>query len=125
MVTEDNGHKPARAPAGLGATGRKRWRKLTSAYVWRPDELDALEGYCRQADDTVFLEAAAVGQPAYIEGSRGQQIMNPIFAEIRASRQAEQRLRAALGLADAVDEDGTRRSTAARRMALRRWSDRR
>jgi hypothetical protein len=90
----------------------------------RPDELLLLERSCRLEDQVATLETGLAGAPLLVEGSKGQDRPNPLYAEIRAHTLAVGRLLAQLGLADAIDPDGATRSSAGRRMARARWSGR-
>jgi len=124
MSADEPAYRPPRAPNGLSTAGRRLWRAVLGGFELRPDECVLLEAACRLADETAALEAALKAAPATVPGSKGQQRPNPLYAEARAHRLALGRLLAQLGLADADDDAGARRSSAARRMALRRWSGR-
>ena len=108
-------------PVGLGAQGKRLWRRVTSLYALAEHEAQALSAACRTADDIARLEGALKDAPVMATGSRGQSVVNPIFGEVRAHRLALARLLSAAGL-DAGDVED--RSTAARRLARLRWQGR-
>jgi hypothetical protein len=122
-------------PKGLGDPGAALWRSILAALP--PDdpehpedavefderELATLELACRQADDVAALEAAleAIGS-VWLEGSKGQPVLNPIVGELRQGRLALARLLGGLGLPNV---DGRRVSAASargRKAAEVRWS---
>jgi len=90
----------------------------------RGDELLLLAAAAKLVDETARLEAELNTAPTMLPGSKGQDRVNPLFAEVRAHRLALGRVLSQLGLADALDPDGAARSTAGRRMARARWSGR-
>jgi hypothetical protein len=117
---------PPRAPAKLGAAGRKLWRSVTDAFELDAAELTTLEATCRTLDDLGRLEKALADAPVEVIGSTGQKRPNGLFAEVRASRLALVRLLQALDVGDAEQAGGgSARSNAGRRMARARWAGRR
>jgi len=115
-------YRPPRCPPGLEPPGRRLWRAVTRGFELRPDELTLLEAACRLADEIAVLEAGLVGAPALVAGSAGQERVNPLYGEVRSHRLALGRLLAGLGLADADDDAGLKRSSAGRRLARQRWN---
>jgi Phage terminase, small subunit len=87
---------------------------------FEPDvqELRILEAACRTLDDLSRLETALAAAPAVISGSRGNEMPNPLFAQIRSHRLALGRLLTALGLESA--QGRTNPSDVGRRMAILR-----
>lgn len=116
-------HYPDRRPmpSGLGAPGKRLWRRVVSLYALAEHEAEALAAACRTADDIARLEDSLKDAPVMVNGSRGQSIVNPLFTEVRAHRLAFARLLSAAGL-DAGDAED--RSTAARTLAHQRWQGR-
>ena len=108
-------------PVGLGAQGKRLWRRVTSLYALGEHEAEALTSACRTCDDIARLEDALKDAPVMATGSRGQTIVNPLFAEVRSHRLAFARLLSAAGLDAGGVED---RGTAARKMARLRWQGR-
>src|SRR5215211_3871689 len=90
-----------RAPAGLGSAGRALWRRLTEGLRLRSDELVLLEAAARTADELAELEAALAEAPATVAGSMGQTRPNPLYAEVRAHREALRRLLGSLDVPEA------------------------
>lgn len=123
MQPENIVHYPERRPmpSGLGAVGKRLWKRVVSLYALAEHEAEALAAACRMADDIARLEEALKDAPVVTSGSRGQSIVNPLFTEVRAHRLAFARLLSAAGLDAGEIED---RSTAARRLAHRRWQGR-
>jgi hypothetical protein len=108
-------------PLGLGLAGKRLWRRVVALYALAEHEAEALAAACRMADDLARLEEALKDARVMTIGSRGQSVVNPIFSEVRAHRLALTRLLFAAGLDAGEIED---RSTAARRLARRRWQGR-
>lgn len=96
------------APSGLGKGGRKLWNSVKSkSYVLRPDEVRVLEDACREADLIDQLESAwrvyAEAGEFMVKGSMGQQVINPMVAELRQHRATLAGLLAKLKLPDTGD----------------------
>jgi len=121
-VTSDSEYQPPRAAPGLLRDGKRLWKAVVSAFELRPDELVLLEAACRLADEIAVLQLVLAEAPAMVEGSKGQERLHPAFAELRGHRLALSRLLAMLGLAEADPDAGLRRSTAGRKLALKRWN---
>lgn len=110
-----------KAPAHLGTSARKLWREVTDTYDLRPDELRILEDACREMDLVDFLEAERSKDSftTMVRGSQGQDVINPVFSELRQHRSA---LRQLLGQLKLPDESGaSSRSEQAREAANARW----
>jgi len=114
-------YKPPRAPGELGPAGRRLWRAQTRNIAHGEEELLVVLRACRQEDDNARLEEAAQGEPVYIEGSKGQRVLNPIWAALGQGRLTVQRLLAGVTVIDAVSA-GLRRSSAGRNLARQRWN---
>lgn len=110
-----------KSPAHLGSGARKLWREVTGTYELRPDELRILEDACREMDLIDFLEAerTADGFSVMVRGSQGQDVINPIFSELRQHRSALRQLLGQLKLPD--EGGGEARSAQAREAANARW----
>jgi hypothetical protein len=111
-----------RAPAGLGLNGRRLWRETVLNYEVDPHERPALAEACHLADELAALRAqlAADGR-AFVRGSAGQEVANPLYGEIRAHAGLIHRLLVSLGVEDAPGE-ARARSRSARKAATARWS---
>lgn len=112
------------APKGLGAGGRALWRKVTTGYELREDEAVSLAAACRLVDELDRLEEELAAAPVMVKGSMGQDKPHPLFAEVRAHRQALGRHLDGLGLSDAEGGNAFAKSHAARKMARARWGAR-
>lgn len=111
-----------RPPAGLGGAGRALWRRLTPGLEFSTAELVTLELACRQADDVARLEHLLEDEGMVTTGSKGQQRLSGVPAELRQQRYALNRLVSALALPDLDEVTG--RSPAQRKAtkaAAARW----
>lgn len=93
-------------PAWLGDAGRFVWDSTMDAYDLRADEIVVLESLCREVDlvDEMWREVRA--SSFLIEGSQGQQVLNPLLAELRQHRALVSALCGRLSLPDLVEEKG-------------------
>lgn len=110
----------AHAPSGLAAKGKRLWKETVDKYDLRADELDTLEDICREADLIVRLEADLDGADLLVQGSQGQQVVNPIVSEIRQHRATKKALWASLKLPDESGEAGA--ANQQRSAAQSRWA---
>ena len=114
-----------KAPTGLDRAGKSLWSSVAGKYELRADELRLLEDAAREADLIETLNNSLAGLPLMMKGSTGQDIVNPIYGELRQHRSALAGLLRALKL---PDEDpvraGVDRSSAARSAANARWAKR-
>lgn len=118
------GDRKPRAPAGLGATGRRRWRSVTAEFELRGDECRLLEHACRTVDELATLQAALANAEPMSVGSMGQPRAHPLYAEIRAHRDMLRRLLAAIDVPDEGDAGGVVRPISNRSAsARRRWEE--
>lgn len=111
-----------RMPANLARSGKALWRQTIYAYDLRADELRVLEDACREADLVDRLEHSLGDAPTFIEGARGQEVINPLFGEIRQHRGMVAGLLAKLKLSDETDEAKQTREEKARDAAKARWA---
>ena len=88
----------AKPPAGLGTRGRHLFRALSAAFDFDAGESVVLVEACRTADLCDRLAAELTAAPLVVEGSRGQQIVNPVAAELRQQRDLLSRLLGRLAL---------------------------
>jgi hypothetical protein len=109
-------------PPGLGLPGRRLWRAVHRALEdLRADELIALGAACRSADELTRLEVELARAPVMLAGSKGQDVVHPLFAEVRAHRLALTRLLARVGIEMVEAAAPETRSSSGRRLALVRW----
>lgn len=112
-------------PPNLGLAGRQLWTGIASKYELRADELRLLEDAASEADLIEALNEGLVGLPLMMKGSTGQDIVNPIYGELRQHRMALKGILGSLKLPDENGEAATgARSAAARTAANARWSSR-
>ena len=115
------------APTGLDADGKALWSAITTDYTLRADEKVTLEAACRATDRLALMRDELAGMPLMLTGSTGQQVVNPLVAEIRAHEAQVSTLLAKLKLPDVPAAGsgpvvGDSRSTQARSAAQSRWS---
>lgn len=112
-----------RCIVGLGSAGQALHDSIAGLYTLDPDESEILELAARTADDLVILEAALVGADPMNMGSTGQQRVNPLIAEVRATRALIGQLLARTDLPDpaAAAEKAQSRSGQATKAAAARW----
>lgn len=92
--------KKAPAPAGLGERGTVLWAVYTEKYEFRPDELLWLETACRATDRLGVMDAELSALGYMLTGSTGQDVVNPLVAEIRATEAHRDNALKRLGIPD-------------------------
>lgn len=110
--------KAVSPPVSLGRKGRELWKKITSTYVLRADELEALRGACGEADLIARIEEELKAAPLTTTGSMGQIVTHPLLTELRQHRVTMAALLRGLKL---PDESGVE-ANAQREGALSRWA---
>jgi hypothetical protein len=116
------GSSPPRAPAGLGVQGRKLWRDVLGAYLLTPGEREVLVALCHAVDQLARLNAELVDAPLTVKGSRGQQVPNPLLAEVRAHNKTVETLQRALCLPEPGQKTGAWRNPHTKSSVDARWS---
>lgn len=112
-----------KAPAGLGAAGRKLWREVLADFELPPDGLALLVQACRTVDELERLREALANAEVMTTGSQGQPVTSPLFAEARAHRATLAKLIAQLALPDEDDVTPlTVTQERARKAAQTRWA---
>ena len=114
-----------KAPTDLKKDGLELWKSITDDYDLRVDEKATLASTCR-ATDRIALMRDELGQMALmLTGSTGQQVVNPLVAEIRAHEAQVAGLLSKLKLPDdpKTGVEGERSSNA-RAAANARWAKR-
>jgi hypothetical protein len=113
---------PPRAPAGLGAQGRRLWRDVLGAYLLTPGEREVLVALCHAVDQLHRLNVEAASAPLLVKGSRGQQVPNPLLAEVRAHDKTVETLQRALCLPAPGAKTGAWRNPHTKSAVDARWS---
>ena len=114
-----------RTPPGLLDAGKRLWGDIAGSYGLRPDVLRILEDAAREADLIETLNVGLAGAELVVRGSQGQDVINPLFTEIRQHRATLAGLLRQLKLPDeASDPVMESRSSAARAAVNARWSKR-
>ena len=109
----------------LGTAGTDLFDSVTAKFELDADELKILTMAAKSADDLSALEGAREGAEVMVPGSMGQERVNPLFAEIRATRALISQLLARLKLPDDVVAAGAKsdfNSARARKAAGTRWN---
>lgn len=113
-------------PVGLTGSGERFWQQVTSTYKLRIDEARVLEDACRMMCLIDRLEDNVASAGLYTTGSMGQEVINPLFTELRQQRAGLAKLLAQLKLPEAGNVGGAARpastaAEAARKLAEARW----
>lgn len=112
-------------PVGLDGSGADLWREVTETYKLRIDERRLLEEACRTMTLVDTLQEAVAGADLYSRGSMGQEVINPLFTELRQQRAALAKLFSQLKLPDvdgsAAGKDQS--SDAGRALVALRWGN--
>jgi hypothetical protein len=112
-----------KAPEMLGEPGVALWKRITSKYELRADELVTLEDVCAITDELheLFDEWDAEGRPRTTTGSMGQLVEHPHPKRMTDLRMKRNALWRQLKLPDdAVGEESNQQRSAAQS----RWSQR-
>src|SRR4051794_5978280 len=105
MGEEAPARKPLPPPSSLAEAGRSLWQDVTGKYELRADELRVLEAAACETDLIGAMQSALVGVPLIVEGSQGQDVINPLVSEIRQHRATLAALLRQLKLPDANPGD--------------------
>ena len=112
---------PPRAPAGLAEQGRKLWRDVLGHYLLTPGEREVLTTLCFAVDQLARLNAELVSAPLTVKGSRGQQVPNPLFHEVRMHNKSVESLQRALCLPEPGAKRGEWRNPNTKAAVNERW----
>lgn len=96
--------KPVPTPDGLKDRGVSLWKAYTVKHEFRPDELLWLETACRASDRLVVMDSELAALGYMSKGSTGQDVVNPLVAEIRATEAHRDNALKRLGIPDEGDE---------------------
>ena len=108
-------------PQSLGPAGRAFWRKVTTVYELSPAEEALLGRCCRTLDTLSRLDAVLLEDDLMVTGSVGQLKAHPALAAAADQQRLLDQLVRALNLPLPDEEEGRRRSPAAREAAQARW----
>ena len=90
------------APTSLGDLGAEMWDSYVKEYEFRPDELRWLETACRATDRLEVMDSELSALGYMLTGSTGQDVVNPLVAEIRATEAHRDNALKRLGIPDDV-----------------------
>ncbi len=111
-----------RAPAHLRAAGRRLWREILAVYDLSPGELEMLRQAARVADLIARADAELAAEPdLMVTGSTGQPRAHPLLDASAAQRRVLAEMVRSMALPMPGEDEGRRRSPAARENALARW----
>jgi len=117
-----------RIPAGLGRRGKALFKSVIVDFVLSEGEQALLLEACRCLDDIEALQQAVVGVPMTTVGSRGQEVVHPLRAELRSQRLLLAKLIGQLDVPMPNEGpgswDGLSASSRARKAARVRWDNR-
>jgi hypothetical protein len=95
---------------------------VLGAYQLTPGEREVLVALCHAVDQLGRLNAEMATAPLMVKGSRGQQIANPLLAQIRAYDKTVESLQRALCLPPPGEKVGTFRNPNTKSAVDARWS---
>lgn len=117
-----------RPPVGLGRRGRRLWKSIVDEFEPTESEVVLITEACRTLDDVELLRKELADAPAVTTGSRGQEVVHPLRAELRSQRLLLAKLLAQLDVPgledDGAEWDGLSASARARKAARARWDGR-
>ncbi len=117
-----------RTPAGLSRRGKTLWKSVVAGFELSEGEHALLLEACRCLDDIERLQEAVAGAPMTTIGSRGQEVVHPLRAELRSERLLLAKLLSQLDVPmpneGAGAWDGLSASSRARKAAVHRWQHR-
>ena len=75
-------------PRGLGTEGQKLWTGVIGEFnlAYEPHKVRILTDACKTADLIKRLDDAAVQAPLTVKGSMGQEVINPLIAQVQTAR---------------------------------------
>lgn len=121
MIVLHAGGMKIRAPAGLGAAGRRLWRSVTPEYDLFPAELALLEQACRTVDTIALMDAELAVTGVMTEGAMGQPRPNGLLSQLVEHRKVLNQLLVSLALPMPGEEYGAIRSPQQHAAAQARW----
>jgi P27 family predicted phage terminase small subunit len=110
-----------RAPADLGAAGRRLWREVLGVYELSPAEAETLRQACATIDQLAAIDEAVRDGGVVAEGSMGQLRANPLLGVAADLRRTLSVLLRDMALPMPGEVEGQRRSPAAVAAAQARW----
>ena len=112
-----------RAPAGLGARGRRFWGTVTADFELGPDEVELLVEVARQLDLVEALAADPEANPRTVLAARGlaARLLGQLSLPEGVASPGTVKARAAAGARWAGEAMGDETSRAATRAARARW----
>jgi hypothetical protein len=110
-----------RAPAGLGAAGRRLWASVLADYDLSVPELELLRQAAGVADLIARASAQLADDDLMVAGSRGQPVVNPLVWHVASQRRLLESLIRSMALPFPDEHAGRRRSPAQVAAAQERW----
>ena len=112
------------APKGLGAAGRRLWRKVTDEFDLDASDYELLIEACRTVFELDRLAKALADAEPFVTGSTGQVKVHPAYEEVRRHRATLAVLLGKLGIEyddEAPSPEASWRSQRASDAARARW----
>lgn len=117
-----------RTPAGLRRRGKALWKSVIAGFELSEGECALLLEACRCLDDIEALQHAVADAPMTTIGSRGQDVVHPLRAELRSERLLLAKLLSQLDVPMPNEGlgswDGLSASSRARKASRARWDHR-
>lgn len=98
-------YTPPRTPAGLKAAGKRLWSSIADVYGLHEHERATLLAACRCADLLDRLAGEAAAHDVTVVNTKGDQVVHPAIAEMRAQSLALTRMLASLRLPSGDESD--------------------
>jgi hypothetical protein len=95
---------------------------VLGACLLTPGEREVLVALCHAVDQLAKLNAELVSALLTVKGSRGQQVPNPLFAEVRAHNKSIESLQRSLCLPAPGQKTGAWRNPHTKSAVDARWS---
>jgi hypothetical protein len=109
------------APKDLGASGVALWRRLTKEFDFNSAETELAHQLCVTVDEETMMRDELADMGVTVAGSKGQPVLNPVFAQLAVHRKLIDQLTTALSLPLDGEVVGRRRSAVAKQNADSRW----
>jgi hypothetical protein len=109
------------APKDLGVPGVALWRRLTKEFDFNSAEIELAHQLCVTVDEETMMRDELADMGVTVAGSKGQPVLNPVFAQLAVHRKLIDQMIVALSLPIDGESVGRRRSAQAKLNADSRW----
>ena len=115
-------HFVAESAGWRRSSGAQVWDAVLSAYLLTPAEFEVLVALVAAVDQLAKINAALVDAPLMVEGSRSNQVANPLLSESRYHAKCVESLQRALALPVEGQQHGRWRDPQRALAADTRWA---